>query len=149
MIQANTGSDGLRGVVAIGASAVGVEALSNLAAGLSPDRQAHPTAESPACPDCDGSLVSLGGGSIRCRVGHAWKRDALLAARGDEVENALRVALRALQEKAKSARQLADTADHGPLFQRYISLAEEAERALSMLSQRLAVSDPRRSDLDG
>lgn len=37
VIQANTGSDGLRGVVAIGASAGGVEALSNLAAGLSPD----------------------------------------------------------------------------------------------------------------
>ena len=37
VIQANTGSDGLRGVVAIGASAWGVEALSNLAAGLSPD----------------------------------------------------------------------------------------------------------------
>ncbi len=37
MIDATNGRGGLRGVVAIGASAGGVEALSNLAAGLSPD----------------------------------------------------------------------------------------------------------------
>jgi hypothetical protein len=149
LIQANTGSDGLRGVVAIGASAGGVAALPSLAAGLSLDRQAHPTAESPPCPDGIGSLVSLGGGSFRCRDGHACTRDALLAARNDEVENALWVELRSLQEKAKLARQLADTVDHGLFFQRYISLAGEAERALIVLSQRLAVSDPRRSDLGG
>jgi two-component system, chemotaxis family, protein-glutamate methylesterase/glutaminase len=101
------------------------------------------------CPDCNGSLVALGGGSFRCRVGHAWTRDALLAARDDEVENALWVALRSLQEKAKLARQLAETVDHGLLFERYISLAEEAERALSVLSQRLAVSVPRRGDGGG
>lgn len=37
VIQATDGSDELRGVVAIGAPAGGVEALSNLAAGLSPE----------------------------------------------------------------------------------------------------------------
>jgi hypothetical protein len=37
VIQATNGSDELRGVVAIGASAGGVEALSSLAAGLSPE----------------------------------------------------------------------------------------------------------------
>jgi two-component system, chemotaxis family, protein-glutamate methylesterase/glutaminase len=101
------------------------------------------------CPDCNGSLVALGGGSFRCRVGHAWTRDALLAARDDEVENALWVALRSLQEKAKLARHLAKTVDHGLLFQRYNSLAEEAERALSVLSQRLSVSGARPGDADG
>ncbi len=101
------------------------------------------------CPDCNGSLVALGGGSFRCRVGHAWTRDALLAARDDEVENALWVALRSLQEKAKLARQLADTVNHGLLFQRYTSLAEEAERALRVLSQRLSASGARPGDGGG
>ena len=113
------------------------------------DTQELDPASGYACPDCNGSLVALGGGSFRCRVGHAWTRDALLAARDDEVENALWVALRSLQEKAKLARQLAETVDHLLLFQRCISLAEDAERALSVLSQRLAVSGPRRSDVGG
>jgi len=65
------------------------------------DTQELGPASGYACPDCNGSLVALGGGSFRCRVGHAWTRDALLAARDDEVENALWVALRSLHEKAK------------------------------------------------
>lgn len=113
------------------------------------DAQELGPASGYTCPDCKGSLVSLGGRSFRCRVGHAWTRDALLAARDDEVENALWVALRSLQEKAKLARQLAETVDHGLLFARYVSLAEEAERALSVLSQRLSASGPRRGDAGG
>lgn len=92
------------------------------------------------CPDCNGSLIALGGGSFRCHVGHAWTRDALLAAHDEEVENALWIALRTLREKAKLARQMAATVGHGLLFERYISLAEETERALSVLSQRLSAS---------
>lgn len=107
------------------------------------DTQELGPASGYTCPDCNGSLVSLGGGSFRCRVGHAWTRDALLAARDDEVENALWIALRSLQEKAKLARQLAETVGHGMLFDRYNSLAEEAESALSVLSQRLSASGSR------
>lgn len=113
------------------------------------DAQQLGTASGYTCPDCNGSLVSLGGGSFRCRVGHAWTRDALLAARDDEVENALWVALRSLQEKAKLARHLAETVDHGLVFQRYISLAEEAERALRVLSQRLPASSQGPGDRGG
>jgi two-component system chemotaxis response regulator CheB len=101
------------------------------------------------CPDCNGSLVSLDGGSFRCRVGHAWTRDALLSARDGEVETALWIALRSLKEKAKLARQLAETVGHGLMFERYVSLAEEAERALSVLSERLSVSGPRPGDFGG
>ncbi|WP_369830238.1 chemotaxis protein CheB [Mycobacterium sp. E1747] len=90
------------------------------------------------CPDCNGSLVSLSEGNFRCRVGHAWTADALLAARDNEVEGALWVALRSLQEKVRLARQMAEKAGPGPLNVRYTGLAEETERALQVLSDRLS-----------
>ncbi|KZS62831.1 chemotaxis protein CheB [Mycobacterium ostraviense] len=108
------------------------------------DSQQLGTASGYTCPDCNGSLVSIAEGHYRCRVGHAWTADALLAARDDEIEGALWVALRSLQEKSKLARQLADRAGHGPMFRRYTAQAEETERALAVLSQRLSASGPRR-----
>lgn len=95
------------------------------------------------CPDCNGSLAAIGEGHFRCRVGHAWTADALLSARDTEIEAALWVALRSLQEKAKMARQLAGDVGDGPLFRRYNAQAAEAERALKILGERLsAVSSP-------
>jgi two-component system chemotaxis response regulator CheB len=110
------------------------------------DSQELGPASGYTCPDCNGSLVSLSGGSFRCRVGHAWSRDALLAAHDDEVDTALWMALRSLQEKAKLARQLADTVGHGMLYRRYVAMAEETERALTVLSRRLSVSHHRQGD---
>jgi two-component system chemotaxis response regulator CheB len=94
------------------------------------------------CPDCKGSLVSIGEGHFRCRVGHAWTSDALLTARDDEVEGAVWVALRSLQEKAKLARQLAEKTGPGLLFRHYSALAAESERALAVLSERLTANGP-------
>lgn len=99
------------------------------------------------CPDCNGSLVTVGEDNFRCRVGHAWTPDSLLAARDDEVENALWIALRSLQEKAKLSRQLADKVTQGLLSRRYTALAEESERALAVLSERLAAGVPRSGDV--
>jgi two-component system chemotaxis response regulator CheB len=101
------------------------------------------------CPDCNGSLISLSEGHFRCRVGHAWTADALLTARDDEVEGAIWVAVRSLQEKAKLARQLADKTGAGPLFRHYSALAAESERALAVLSERLRDSSPSGGDAGG
>ncbi|OBG32708.1 chemotaxis protein CheB [Mycobacterium sp. E3198] len=101
------------------------------------------------CPDCNGSLITITEGHFRCQVGHAWTADALLAARDTEVEGALWVALRSLREKAKLARQLADKAGPGLLSRRYTGLAEESERALAVLGDRLAANAPHRGDADG
>jgi two-component system, chemotaxis family, protein-glutamate methylesterase/glutaminase len=90
------------------------------------------------CPDCSGSLMSVGEHNYRCRVGHAWTADALLKARDDEIENALWVALRSLREKATLSRKLANQVGSGMLHRRYIDLADEAEHAVTVLGKRLS-----------
>lgn len=89
------------------------------------------------CPDCNGSLAVMSHDNFRCRVGHAWSPESLLTARDGEVETAVWVALRSLREKAQLARSLARRAGHGQMSQRYTQIADEAERALAVLSERL------------
>ncbi|WP_036457531.1 chemotaxis protein CheB [Mycobacterium sp. UM_WGJ] len=90
------------------------------------------------CPDCNGALITVSDGNYRCHVGHAWTGDALLRARDSEVESALWVAVRSLQEKAKLSRRLADQVRPGILSDHYEVLAREAEHATSVLGRRLA-----------
>jgi two-component system chemotaxis response regulator CheB len=90
------------------------------------------------CPDCNGALITIGDGNYRCHVGHAWTATALLRARDEEVESALWVALRSLQEKAKLSRRLARQVGRGMMNDRYNALADEAEHAMAVISERLA-----------
>jgi two-component system, chemotaxis family, protein-glutamate methylesterase/glutaminase len=90
------------------------------------------------CPDCNGSLMTLSEKHFRCHVGHAWTADALLRERDNEVECALWVALRSLQEKVKLSRKLAENVGPGAVRQRYSELADEAEHAMSILGKRLS-----------
>ncbi|MDT5008529.1 MAG: two-component system, chemotaxis family, protein-glutamate methylesterase/glutaminase [Mycobacterium sp.] len=89
------------------------------------------------CPDCHGSLTSVSQGNYRCHVGHAWTADALLGARDGEIEGALWVAMRSLTEKAKLSRRMAEQVSAGMLRDRYQAIAEETERAMSVLGTRL------------
>jgi two-component system, chemotaxis family, protein-glutamate methylesterase/glutaminase len=90
------------------------------------------------CPDCNGSLIAVSDGNYRCHVGHAWTSDALLRARDFEIEGALWVAMRSLQEKAKLSRRLAGQVNPGMLSERYEEIAVEAEHAMSVLGSRLS-----------
>lgn len=89
------------------------------------------------CPDCNGSLMSVSNTNYRCRVGHAWTPEALFRARDKETENALWIALRSLEEKAKLSRKHAGSVGPGALQRRYAEIAQETERAVEVLRSRL------------
>jgi two-component system chemotaxis response regulator CheB len=61
------------------------------------------------CPDCGGSLWTVdvyGVERYRCRVGHSFSRDGLLAGKQDALEAALWAAIVALEEKADLCRRV-------------------------------------------
>jgi two-component system, chemotaxis family, protein-glutamate methylesterase/glutaminase len=62
------------------------------------------------CPECRGPLWEMPTGGpprFRCRVGHAYSRDALVRAKDDSAEEALWVALQTLEERARMLERLA------------------------------------------
>jgi two-component system, chemotaxis family, protein-glutamate methylesterase/glutaminase len=101
------------------------------------------------CPDCNGSLIGVSEGNYRCHVGHAWTADALLEARDGEVEGALWVAMRSLQEKVKLSRRLAEQVGIGIMRDRYRAIADETEHAMSVLGSRLTDVYTRPEDSSG
>jgi two-component system chemotaxis response regulator CheB len=76
---------------------------------------AHPGIPSPwPCPDCDGVLWTIDEGDVlrfRCRVGHGWSTEALVNRQGAQVETALWIALRSLEDRAALSRTLAERAE--------------------------------------
>ncbi len=70
-----------------------------------------------ACPDCGGALWEVHDGHLvrfRCRTGHAFSPESLLAHQSEALESALWTALRALEERAALARKLArESHEHG------------------------------------
>lgn len=95
--------------------------------------QARPSAFS--CPSCHGVLFELPGEPaprFRCRVGHAWSPASLEDEQAEAVQDALWVAVRALEEKAAMQERLAGGAEpHG----RARSLAGYRERAARTRAQ--------------
>jgi two-component system chemotaxis response regulator CheB len=79
------------------------------------DEEGRPGAPSQfACPDCGGVLWELedeGMLRYRCRVGHAYTAQSLDAEQRETIEGALWAAIRALEESASLAKQMATKAD--------------------------------------
>jgi len=100
-----------------------------------------------SCPDCHGVLFHLEEGRMqrfRCRVGHAWSMDSLLAQHGQAVEGALWMALRSLEERAALSSHLSE---HARQRSRPITAAQFAEqateaRSAAELIRRMLVDSP-------
>ena len=83
----------------------------------------------------DGGLVRY-----RCRVGHAFSPDSLLAEQSQSLEAALWVALRALEESSSLARRVAERArdrNQNLSALRFDERASEADRSASLIREVL------------
>jgi two-component system chemotaxis response regulator CheB len=95
------------------------------------------------CPDCSGALFvasELPVLRFRCRIGHAWTADNLVAQQDLTVETALWTAVRTLQEKAELADRLGRRAheEARPASAgKFHESAREAQRSAGVLKELL------------
>jgi two-component system chemotaxis response regulator CheB len=99
-----------------------------------------------ACPECHGALWELDEGGLlrfRCRVGHAYSIENLLAAQGSGMDAALWAAYRALEERAAlTARMGARMEERGQtvLAQRYAEQTQETLQRAELIRRVLLMS---------
>ncbi|HET6909568.1 MAG TPA: chemotaxis protein CheB [Mycobacteriales bacterium] len=106
------------------------------------DRPGVPAAMT--CPDCNGAMFRIEEGNLvrfRCRVGHAWSPETLLAEQFELAETALWAAIRTMEEKRALHRDLAQRAGatgHSERSRNYhLERAAEAEATAAVLRDLL------------
>jgi len=114
-------------------------------ANLDPDAMQRPerpgTPAGLSCPDCNGAMFELHEGGLtrlRCRVGHAWSPESLVAQQSAAYETALWTALRTLEEKAALTLKLGNQAHqrgHRITAERFRMEAAEAHRSAELLRE--------------
>lgn len=96
------------------------------------------------CPECHGTLWEVDERGIvryRCRVGHVYSADSMLAAQTDSVDRALWTALRAMEERAAFTHRLADRArarNHHFVARAFEERASVADGHASVIRELLA-----------
>jgi two-component system chemotaxis response regulator CheB len=101
------------------------------------------TGQTYACPECGGVLEEAQEGQMlrfRCRVGHMYSPDSLLADKTVEVERALWAAIRSLEEQAEFSERLATNSErkHRPrLAKRFSEKAGTSREEASLLRELL------------
>ncbi|HZU68462.1 MAG TPA: chemotaxis protein CheB [Ktedonobacteraceae bacterium] len=96
-----------------------------------------------SCPECGGVLWEIKDGELtryRCRVGHAFSTESIMAAQAEQVEDALWAALKTLEESANLSRNLAQQArERGQdwLVQRFEQRVREAEHRAGLIRSAL------------
>ena len=105
------------------------------------DRPGNPSGF--ACPGCGGSLWEFQEGNLlrfRCRTGHAYSSGTLLAEQSEALEEALWVALRALEENSALAARLADKArdrQHTKSAERFDEQSQDAQKRANVIREAL------------
>jgi two-component system, chemotaxis family, protein-glutamate methylesterase/glutaminase len=123
----------------------------DLAAMTSDDHPGTPSAFS--CPECGGVLWELNDGNLlrfRCRTGHAYSPESMLAGQSDTLEEALWVALKTLEESLSLSRRLGRQArERGQLLvaERFEERAADAEQRIVVLRQGLLRDMPLTTNL--
>jgi two-component system chemotaxis response regulator CheB len=91
------------------------------------------------CPECHGTLWEAEEGGLlrfRCRVGHVYSPDSMLSAQTDDVDRALWIALRTLEERAALSHRLASRGrarDHHWVDRAFTQRARDAEREANQI----------------
>jgi two-component system chemotaxis response regulator CheB len=100
------------------------------------------------CPECHGVLWEVREDELvryRCRVGHAYGVETLLAEQGEQVEVALWMAFQALKERAAFARKMARRMEgRGSSLsrQRFVEQAADAEKRAATIRDVLRAGNP-------
>ncbi len=95
------------------------------------------------CPECNGVLWELDDNGIlrfRCRIGHAFTLESLVASQGLALEAALWTALRALDERVALSERLRrrfSTLGNEPTAARYQAQADDAREQASVVRRAL------------
>lgn len=95
------------------------------------------------CPDCGGSLFQQQERNFlkfRCRVGHAFSAENLVAGQSKAQEEALWAAIRSLEERTELMLKMANSArsrNHTGSAQRFEAQAKEAQQRSDLLRQAL------------
>jgi two-component system, chemotaxis family, protein-glutamate methylesterase/glutaminase len=96
------------------------------------------------CPECGGALREAGSTAVkeyRCHIGHRFAPEEVLTGQNEEVEHALGVAMRVLNERVELCRQMGENARNGGRtmgVKHWQRLLGEAEQQLEVLQRFLA-----------
>lgn len=114
---------------------------------LDPARLAHPEHIGPpsefSCPECGGVLHEIGNEKLvrfRCRVGHAFTAENVLAEQSDALEVALWTALNTLEERISLTQRLAQRAQesgHDWMVRRFEEQLHETQHHADVIRQVL------------
>ena len=102
-----------------------------------------------SCPDCGGTLWENQQGELvhyRCRIGHAYTTQSLVAKHSEAIERAMWIAYRALEERAAMLSRMARRSNehgHKERAARFQRQAEVASRQGAELKQLLTVERPK------
>lgn len=106
------------------------------------------------CPDCHGTLWEMEDDGLlrfRCRVGHAFTAENMLAQHDETLESMLWAAMRALEESASLSRRMAErTGRASPhLANRYRSQVQEKEGHIAVMRRLLLDTDKMSETING